>query len=169
MDDVFFDATGIEPAGTFEPLPPGDYEVVITESTWRPTKAGTGSFLELKCQVVGGDYDKRNLWARLNLKNPNATAVEIAKRELSAICHAVGVLRPKSKEELHGIPLIAKVVVRENQNGEPSNEIKGWKPKDGGANGGKNTAAQNTAAQNTAAPNGTGAQKLPTASGNAPW
>lgn len=133
MDEVFFDATSVEPAGSFEPLPAGDYEVVIVESTWKPTKAGTGSYLELKLQVVKGDYEKRNLWARLNLKNPNVTAVEIAKRELSAICHAVGVLKPKSKENLHGIPLVAKVVVKDNQNGDPTNEIKGWKAADGGA------------------------------------
>ena len=153
MEEVFFDATGVEPAGSFDPLPAGDYEVVIVESTWKPTKAGTGSYLELKAQVTKGEHEKRNLWARLNLKKPNATAVEIAKRELSAICHAVGVLRPKAKEELHGIPLVAKVVVKDNQNGEPTNEVKGWKPVDG---------AQQTAA----APS---APKQPVSAGGAPW
>ena len=153
MDEVFFDATGIEPAGAFQPLPAGDYEVVIVESKWKPTKAGTGSYLEIKCQVTKGDYAKRSLWTRLNLKNPNVTAVEIAKRELSAICHAVGVLKPKSKDELNGIPLVAKVVVRENQDGEPTNEIKGWKSAEGGS----------------AAPAATPTPKQPVNAGGAPW
>ena len=153
MDEVFFDATGIEPVGAFQPLPAGDYEVVIVESKWKPTKAGTGSYLEIKCQVTKGDYAKRNLWSRLSLKNPNVTAVEIAKRELSAICHAVGVLKPKSKDELNGIPLVAKVVVRENQDGEPTNEIKGWKSAEGGS----------------AAPAATPTPKQPVNAGGAPW
>ena len=153
MEELFFDASSIEPAGSFDPLPAGDYEVVIVESKWKPTKAGTGSYLEIKCQVTKGDYAKRNLWARLNLKNPNVTAVEIAKRELSAICHAVGVLKPKSKDELNGIPLVAKVVVRENQDGEPTNEIKGWKSAEGGS----------------AAPAATPPPKQPVNAGGAPW
>ena len=153
MEEVFFDATGVEPAGSFDPLPAGDYEVVIVESTWKPTKAGTGSYLEIKAQVTKGEHEKRNLWARLNLKNPNVTAVEIAKRELSAICHAVGVLKPKSKENLHGIPLVAKVVVKDNQNGEPTNEIKGWKSAEDGS----------------AAPAATPTPKQPVNAGGAPW
>ena len=153
MEELFFDASSIEPAGSFDPLPAGDYEVVIVESKWKPTKAGTGSYLEIKCQVTKGDYAKRNLWSRLNLKNPNVTAVEIAKRELSAICHAVGVLKPKSKDELNGIPLVAKVVVRENQEGEPTNEIKGWKSAEGGS----------------AAPAATPTPKQPVNAGGAPW
>ena len=153
MDEVFFDATSVEPAGSFDPIPAGDYEVVILESKWKPTKAGSGSYLEIKCQVTKGDYAKRNLWARLNLKNPNVTAVEIAQRELSAICQAVGVLKPKSKDELNGIPLVAKVAVRDNQDGEPTNEIKGWKAVEGGS----------------AAPVATPAPKQPVNAGGAPW
>ena len=49
MDEVFFDASSVEPAGSFDPIPAGSYEVVILESNWKPTKAGTGSYLEIKC------------------------------------------------------------------------------------------------------------------------
>ena len=128
MDDVFFDSTGIEPlsAADFGPLPAGDYEVMIVASQMKPTKAGTGAYLELKCQVMRGEYSGRFLWSRLNLKNSNPIAVEIAKRELSAICHAVGVLKPKSKEELHNIPLMVHVTKRPDGRGGETNEIRGW-------------------------------------------
>ena len=79
---------------------------------------------------MSGEHAKRVLWARLNLKNPSTAAVEMAKRELSSICHATGVLRPRCKEDLHNIPIIAHVVQVADNRGEMKNEIKGWKAKD---------------------------------------
>lgn len=131
MEECFFDATTVDPLDSgFAPIPEGDYEVAIVKSQNKPTKAGTGSYLELQCQVVSGEYAKRVLWARLNLKNPITAAVEMAKRELSSICHATGVLRPKRKEDLHNIPIIAHVVQVADNKGEMKNEIKGWKAKE---------------------------------------
>ena len=131
MESCFFDATTVDPLESgFAPLPEGDYEAMIVKSENKLTKAGTGSYLELQVQVISGEYKKRVLWARLNLKNPNAKAVEMAKRELSAICHAVGVLRPQTKEALHNIPMIVHVVkVPSDRGGEDQNEIKSWKAK----------------------------------------
>ena len=146
MDECFFDATTIDPMGSmsFEPLPDGDYEVMIVASQMKPTKAGTGAYLELKCQVVSGDYSGRFLWSRLNLKNPNSTAVEIAKRELSAICHAVGVLKPKSKDELHNIPLMVHVTKRPDGRGGETNEMRGWSAKKTSATASVSTATNTT-------------------------
>ena len=158
MEECFFDATTVDPLDSgFAPIPEGDYEVVIVKSTNKPTKTGNGSYLELQCQVVAGEYAKRVLWARLNLKNPSSAAVEMAKRELSSICHATGVLRPKCKEELHNIPMIVHVVQVEGRNGM-QNEIKGWKAKE-------NAAAP--AAQSAAPAPSTPAQ--PTSAGGRPW
>ena len=154
MEECFFDATTVDPLDSgFTPIPEGDYEVVIVKSTNKPTKTGNGSYLELQCQVVSGEHAKRVLWARLNLKNPSSAAVEMAKRELSSICHATGVLRPKCKEELHNIPMIVHVVQVEGRNGI-QNEIKGWKAKEG-------------AAQSAAPAPSTPAQ--PTSAGGRPW
>ena len=130
MEECFFDATTVDPLDSgFAPIPEGDYEVAIVKSQNKPTKSGTGSYLELQCQVVGGEYSKRVLWARLNLRNASAAAVEMAKRELSSICHATGVLRPRCKEDLHNIPVIAHVVQVADNMGGMRNEIKGWKAK----------------------------------------
>ena len=158
MEECFFDATTVDPLDSgFTPIPEGDYEVVIVKSTNKPTKTGNGSYLELQCQVVSGEHAKRVLWARLNLKNPSSAAVEMAKRELSSICHATGVLRPKCKEELHNIPMIVHVVQVEGRNGM-QNEIKGWKAKEG---------ATAPAAQSAAPAPSTPAQ--PTSAGGRPW
>lgn len=126
-----FDANQVEPTGDFEPIPAGKYVAVITDSEMKPTKAGTGSLLQLTFQVIEGDYANRLLWARLNLDNPNATAVQIARADLSAICRAVGVMAPKDSVELHNLPLVIHVRCKKRTDtGELVNEIKGYAKKD---------------------------------------
>jgi len=77
-----------------------------------------------------GAYKGRKLWARLNLDNPNPTAVEIARGELSAICRAVGVMQPGDSAKLHGLPLSIKVVIRTRDDGDVTNEIKGFEKRE---------------------------------------
>jgi hypothetical protein len=107
-----FNATEIEPTSNFEPLPANKYLAAITESEMKPTKSGNGSYLQLTFTVLEGEYKNRILWARLNLDNPNATAVKIARSELSAICHAVGVMQPRDSVELHNLPLMIAVKLK---------------------------------------------------------
>ncbi|MCO6455494.1 MAG: DUF669 domain-containing protein [Pirellulaceae bacterium] len=126
-----FDANNVEPAGDFEPIPAGKYLAVITESEFKPTKAGTGSYLQLTFQITDGPCANRLLWARLNLDNPNETARKIAQGELSAICRAVGVLAPNDSVELHNLPLVIHVRCKKRSDtGEIANEIKGYAKKE---------------------------------------
>lgn len=123
-----FDATKVDPATEFKPLPEGDYKVAIVKSENKPTKSGNGSYLQCTLQVLDGEHKGRQLFERLNLANSNDQAVEIAKKTLSAICHAVGVLQPKDSSELHNRPLVAKVAVepRKDKPGEFSNRVKAY-------------------------------------------
>ena len=126
-----FDANEVEPMTDFEPIPAGKYAAVITESEFKETKSGTGQYLQLTFQVIEGPHTNRFLWARLNLDNPNATAVAIAKAELSAICRAVGVMAPKDSIELHNLPLVIHVRCKQRQDtGDLVNEIKGYSRKE---------------------------------------
>ena len=132
-----FNATEVEPTTSFEPLPAGKYLAAITESEMKPTKSGTGSYLQLTFTILEGEHKNRVLWARLNLNNPNTTAVKIARSELSAICHAVGVMQPRDSVDLHNLPLVITVKCKKRDDtGELTNEIKGYAKKDAaGANG----------------------------------
>lgn len=126
-----FDANQVEPADDLEPIPAGKYIAVITDSEMKPTKSGSGNYLQLTFQIVEGEYANRLLWVRLNLDNPNATAVEIARRELSSICRSVGVLVPSDSTDLHNLPCCIHVrVKRRNDTGELQNEVKGYASKD---------------------------------------
>ena len=136
-----FNANEVEPAVGFDPIPAGKYLAAITESEMKPTKAGTGQYLQLTFQVLEGQYKGRLLWARLNLDNPSDMAVKIAKSELSAICRAVGVLTPKDSIELHNLPMTIKVELRERgDTGAMTNEIKGYEARQQAASPAMNTA-----------------------------
>jgi len=116
-----FNASEVEPTSNFEPLPAGKFLAAIT---------GSGKYLQLTFTVIDGPYKNRILWARLNLDNPNATAVKIARSELSAICHAVGVMQPRDSVELHNLPLVIVVKLKKREDtGELTNEIKGYERK----------------------------------------
>ncbi|AQT67923.1 hypothetical protein STSP2_01075 [Anaerohalosphaera lusitana] len=126
-----FDANTVDPAQSFEALPAGKYIAAITESEMKPTKNNNGHYLQLTLDVLDGQYKGRKVWARLNLDNPNAQAVQIARGELSAICRAVGVMQPRDSVELHNLPLCIKVTCKKRgDTGEITNEIKGYEKKE---------------------------------------
>jgi len=97
-----FDANQVEPSSDIDPVPAGKYLAVITESEMKPNKAGTGHYLQLTFAIIEDEHKGRFLWARLNLDNPNAVAVAIAKAELSAICRAVGQRHPAVETTVTG-------------------------------------------------------------------
>lgn len=140
-----FNANEVEPNASFEPIPAGKYLAAITESEMKPTKNGGGSYLQLTFTILEGEYKNRILWARLNLNNPNVTAVKIARSELSAICHAVGVMQPKDSVELHNLPLLITVKVKKRSDSdELTNEVKGYAPKTAAAGRPQQAATSDT-------------------------
>lgn len=133
MTKLDFNAEEIEPLGSFEPLPIGEYTVIISASEMKDTKNKEGKYLQLVYDVVDdNEYRGRKLFDRLNLENKNATAKEIAQRALSSICRSVGVMHPKDSEELHDKPFVVKVGIRPgDENYQPTNTVKEYKALDG--------------------------------------
>jgi hypothetical protein len=107
-----FNANDVEPRGDFEALPTGKYTAVITASEMKQTKSGNGQYLQLTFEVLEGEHKGRKFWVRLNLVNPNAHAVQIARAELSSICRAAGIMQPKDSCELHNLPLLVTLRTR---------------------------------------------------------
>ncbi len=118
-----FDANDVEPTTGFDPVPAGKYQAVITESEMKPTKSGNGTYLQFTFEILEGEYKGRHLWARLNLDNPNQTAVKIARAELSAICRAVGVMAPKDSVELHNLPLLITVKCKKRKDNDEIDNV----------------------------------------------
>ncbi len=127
-----FNAEEVEPSSSFDPIPAGWYQAIISNSELKATRDGYGEYLSLTLQVIEGQYENRLVFARLNLKNANDKAVDIARKDLAAICRAVGVMSPQASEELHDIPLMIKVKVRPASGDyEASNDIGGYKAVEG--------------------------------------
>ena len=78
----------------------------------RPTKAGTGRYLELAFVIVGTGYYGRHVWARINLVNPSPRATRRAAAEYAALSFAVGLLRPVDPAEFVGKELIIDIACR---------------------------------------------------------
>lgn len=163
-----FDASTVNPSPAFETLPEGEYLVMVADSEMKPTNAKDGEYLNLTLEVLEGPYKGRIVFDRLNLVNKNAKAVEIAQRQLSQICHAVGVLRVNDSVELHNRPMIAKVGIeagnpKKDAAGnvigkyEDKNKVKSYRP----ASGPAPAVAPTTTAPATAA--------KPASGGMPPW
>jgi len=108
-----FDASQVAPdTGGGDPVPAGWYNVMIDESEMKPTKTEGGLRLSLRFTILDGQYANRKVFTGLNLKNANPVAQEIAYKQLSAICHAVGIMQVQNSQQLHGRPLKVKVKVK---------------------------------------------------------
>ena len=133
-----FDSTNVPVATALDPVPTDWYPCIMTESDIKPTSNNTGAYLECVYEIIDGQYKGRKLWDRLNLQNANQTAVEIAYKTLSAICHATGVIQVADSSQLHNRPLMVKAVLvpaQEEKDAagnvvkryEAKNDVKGYK------------------------------------------
>jgi len=125
MAQLQFNANEVKPAEEFVPVPAGWYQAIIEGAELKPTSLGTGSYLSLKAKIQGPTHQERTIFANITYTNPNEKAVEIGHRQLSAVCHAVGVMNLQDANQLCGKPLLIKVKIT-----APQYEIKD-KPESG--------------------------------------
>ena len=109
---------------SFDPLPAGEYVVVVTDSDYLDNKKGTGRMLRLVYQVIEGPFKERKLFENLNLEHENQQAATIARKALNSIGMAVGVIDLKDSAQLHNIPLRLDVGIKPSEEYGPQNRIK---------------------------------------------
>jgi len=128
MELMFDSSTVAAPAGdSFEPIPPGNWPVIVDSSEFRDTKAGDGRYLHLELSIVDGPYKGRKIFDNLNLENKNPTAVDIAQRQLASLVRACGKVKITDSAELHNTPVQATLTIRKGSNGyEDSNDVKSY-------------------------------------------
>jgi hypothetical protein len=127
MAQFNFDASTVTPQAATGPVPAGTYLAHITESDVQPLKSGNGTGLKLTFEIIDGQYKGRKIWENLNIQHSNEDTQRIAQSQLSALCHAVNVIKLQDTAALHLKPVNLKVVVREAQGQyQASNNIKGY-------------------------------------------
>lgn len=130
MAQLQFNANTVAPStGVGDPVPAGWYNAAISASEMKPTQDGTGTYLALTFDILDGQFAGRKIFVNLNLRNANPMAQEIAYKDLSAICHATGVMQiQQDSSELHGRPMKVKVKIRPAKGEyEASNAISAYK------------------------------------------
>ena len=114
--------------GDFTPIPAGIYRAELTACELRQTKAGTGSYLNIRADVMDGPHAGRVVFGMITVTNPNSQAVEIGQGQLRELLRAVGLNTLEDTDQLVGRRCQIKVGIDERDGYEPKNNIKGWRP-----------------------------------------
>ena len=121
------DASQQAGGGTYDPLPVGDYVLKAIEAEEKETKAGTGSYINVKFEVAKGDFAGRLLWNIFNINNPSEKAQNIGRQQLVAWATACGKADADDTDKLLDKPFKATVSIDEAKGGyAASNRIKAF-------------------------------------------
>lgn len=136
MAQIMFDATQVAPQESLSPIPAGTYLAHIIDSEVRPLKSGMGQALALTFEVLDGPYRGRKVFTQLNVQHRGSPDAErIAQAQLSALCHATGVLKLSDSTQLHMRPVRIRVKIRKDETGQygDRNEVTGYEAAPGAA------------------------------------
>jgi hypothetical protein len=133
MAQFNFDASQVAPQQSSGPLPAGVYLAHIVESDVQPLKSGNGEGLKLTFEIIDGQHKGRKVYENLNIRHTSEDTQRIAQSQLSALCHAVNVIKLMDTAALHFKPVRINVTVREAVGQyKASNNIKGYEAAGGG-------------------------------------
>ncbi len=109
-----FNAQQYDPTQGVGGLPIGRHPVIIEASEVKANSKNDGGYLQLDLKIIDGPQAGTTGAYRLNLYHSNQQVVEIAHRQLSAVCHCVGVFNVQDSGQLHGIPFVIEVGPQKN-------------------------------------------------------
>lgn len=115
--EFLFNADQYEPyqGGGTGKWPLDDYKMQITNQETKPVANNPDNgYLELTLTCMEGPKQGQEFKDRFNLRNSNPKTVEIAYKQLSAYCHAIGRLQIQRTEDLVGGYLIARIGPQED-------------------------------------------------------
>lgn len=150
MAQLSFNAATVAPQQSYTPIPAGVYLAQAVESDVRNLKSGNGQALAITFEVTQGQYAGRKVFANLNVRHTNPDAERIGQSQLSALCHAVGVINLQDSVQLHMRPVMIRVKIRKDESGQygDKNEVSGFEaPAQGAAAAGMPGAFPPAAAQ----------------------
>jgi hypothetical protein len=90
-----FDVSDVTPdtgstGGSYDPIPDGEYTLKALEAEEKATSAGTGSYIKVKFEVVGGSHNGHWVWQNFNIVNKSEKAQQIGRQQLAAWATACG-------------------------------------------------------------------------------
>jgi len=132
--------------GDFSPLPAGEYSVTIDGADLKQTKAGDGTYINLKMIVDGPTHMGRIVFSMLNIQNPSQKSEAIGRGQLGDILRILGIQAAtfEDTDQLLSGQIIVKLAVKDavyvtDERGnkvekyKAGNDVKAYKPLAGGA------------------------------------
>lgn len=168
-----FNALQFDPSQSAGSLPVGKHPVIIESSEVKANSNNDGGYLQLNLKIIDGPMTGTTGPYRLNLYHSNAKTVEIAHRQLSAVCHVVGVFQIADTTPLHNIPFLVEVGLQKGDEAAAKGytevrkvfDMQGNEPGKGGAAAGQQQQQQQPQAQQGFAPQGQQQQQQPQGGG----
>lgn len=121
-----FNSKGKERMGSITPLPAGKYKAVVEKSEIKKTKDKSGKYIKLTFNVQVDKKKRRKIFNNYNIVNNSVEAVEIAEKEISSLCDAVGIKKFSDTAQLHDKPLVIQLGIKNDEEYGPQNVIKGY-------------------------------------------
>lgn len=122
----------------FDVLPAGEYEVQCLEAGVRPTKDGTGKYINAQFSVVNHDrFNNRRIFNIFNVQNKSEKATQIGMSQLKSFFMASGILpatleTKKTYEEvaslMNGLKCLVKLKIESNSQYGDKNRVTSFKP-----------------------------------------
>ena len=135
-----FNARNVAPTENTVVIPSGWQNATVTDGVAAATKGPKkGVCLTIEFTILDGEHKGRKVWNRFNIENANEKAQEIGQRDLSALCHATGVMDVSNDKCFNGKNLQIKIGVDKADDAakekgyEDKNNTKGYKPLEGAA------------------------------------
>lgn len=127
---IQFDPNAAPDVVSSDPIPAGDYKVMVDSTEVKRTKNGDGMMAVVALKVVEGEYAGRLVWDRILFAHPNEKAAAMGQARLKSLCTACGwTQRLSDTAVLHDKVVLAKVKVAAGRDGyDPSNEVKKYAP-----------------------------------------
>ena len=128
MATISFNAAEVQPS-SFDALPAGTYEAVITATEIKPTRSANGTGINITFEILSGGAKGRKVWEWINYQHPNQEAQRIGQQTLATICKVLGIAQLNETEQLHNVPLM--ITVGFDRNDATRNVIRGYAAKSG--------------------------------------
>lgn len=110
-----FNAQQYDPTQGVGGLPVGKHPVIVESSEVKANAKNDGGYLQLNLKIIDGPAAGTTGAYRLNLYHSSQQTVEIAHRQLSAVCHVIGVFNVQDSAQLHNIPFMVEVGLQKGE------------------------------------------------------
>ena len=111
---------------SYDLLPEGWYDATVTKAEVNPTKAGTGTKIDVRYDITGPTQQGRVIFASLNIRNPSVEAERIGREQLGELMRAIGLARVQDSDELIGGNVCIKVRVKKPSAKDIAKQVAYW-------------------------------------------